>query len=583
MLRGIFRTKSVDEILASHDRPGQGMRKELGAVQVTLLGIGAVIGTGVFTLIGTAAAGDSQRPGAGTSLVLSFLISAIVCAFTALCYAELAAMVPISGSAYTYSYATLGELIAWIIGWDLIIEYAVGNVAVAISWSKYFRRMLLDLGVPFPFWLATDYRTAAAQGMLDQAPNVLGVPIVFNVLAFGIVMGITIILVRGVKESATFNAVMVAIKIAVLLFFVGMALWFVSPSTFSANWKPFFPQPQGWHGTLAGAAVIFFAYIGFDAVSTVAEETKNPSRNIPIGIIASLAICTIFYVVIGAVFTGMIPYAELTQIPADDRAEPLTLALSRVAPTAKWAVVILAFGSVVAQTAVLLVFQMGQPRIFFAMARDGLLPPIFARLHPTYRTPHITTILTGLVVGGLAGVANVDEMADLTNIGTLFAFVLVCLGIPILRRREPDRERKFRVPFGPYLLPALGASSCVGLMVYLPPTSWWRFVGWLILGLSVYCSYGFAHSTVGRDHGRTNRTPGGFRLAAIGFLAAALGMFLIPHEASLQSEIAEVKEARGADNARALWGFGLILAGLAAGAAGVATGLRKDDPPPEGP
>src|SRR6266550_1049265 len=308
MLRGIFRTKNLDDILASAQEKGHVLKRTLGPINVTLLGIGAIIGAGIFATVGTAAAGDASRPGAGPSLMVSFAITAIVCAFTALCYAEMAAMVPISGSAYTYSYATMGELVAWIIGWDLILEYAIGNVAVAISWANYFRTFIHDaLGVDIPQWLSTDFRTARKiPGLIESAPHILGIPIVFNLLAFGIVALITIILVWGIKESAEFNAAMVGVKIVVLVFFIGFLLYMVTPSKMAANWHPF--QPTGWGGTLAGAAVVFFAYIGFDAVSTVAEETKNPARDLPIGIIASLLICTVFYVVVAAVFTGLIPY-----------------------------------------------------------------------------------------------------------------------------------------------------------------------------------------------------------------------------------------------------------------------------------
>jgi APA family basic amino acid/polyamine antiporter len=363
LLRGLFRTKKLDDIMAAAET-GPALRRDLGAFQVTMLGIGGIIGAGIFATIGTAAAGDAVRLGAGPSLMLSFCIPAVVCAFTALCYAEFAAVVPISGSAYTYSYATLGELVAWIIGWDLIIEYAVGNVAVAISWANYFRTLLQSAGIDFPLWLATDYRTAARiPGLYESAPQLFGVPIVFNILAAGIVGLITVVLVLGIRESARFNSGMVLIKILVLLFFIGVALYYVSPAQMQVNWHPF--QPNGWKGTFAGAAVVFFAYIGFDAVSTVAEETRNPGRNLPIGIIASLVICTVFYVVVAAVFTGMLPYPELIQRLSTEQAEPLTMALDHVAPNQTWATAIVALGSVIAHTAVLLVFQLGQPRIFF--------------------------------------------------------------------------------------------------------------------------------------------------------------------------------------------------------------------------
>ncbi|HEX2641959.1 MAG TPA: amino acid permease [Thermoanaerobaculia bacterium] len=577
MLRGIFQTKKLDDILASAEGSANTLRRELGAGSVTLLGIGAIVGAGIFATIGTAAAGDAARPGAGPSLMISFAITALVCAFTALCYAEMAAMVPISGSAYTYSYATLGEFIAWIIGWDLIIEYAIGNVAVAISWANYFRTVLENVGVHFPLWLATDYRSAAKiPGLYESAPQLFGIPIVFNLLAAGIVALLTMVLVLGIRESARFNAAMVVVKILVLIFFVVVALRFVSPGEMAANWHPF--QPQGWGGTLAGAAVVFFAYIGFDAVSTVAEETRNPGRNLPIGIIASLVICTVLYVSVAAVFTGIMPYPQLIQKLATEQAEPLTMALDYVAPHQNWATLIVAIGSVIAHTAVLLVFQLGQPRIFFSMARDGLLPASFARVHPRYRTPHVTTILTGVVVGGIAAVASIDEMVDLTNIGTLFAFVLVCIGIPILRLKDPARRRPFRVPFGPFLLPILGAVSCVFLMFYLPPASWWRFVGWLVLGLSVYCAYGYTRSNIGRQEGRPARTTGALKVASLGFLLLAVGLFTIPHNAGPGKLIFEASSALSEDHGRALLGLILIGAGLVIGLAGVmAEASRRPD------
>src|SRR5689334_10112460 len=438
MVKELFRRKGLDRLTAEAEEPGHRLKKALGPVDVTALGIGAIIGAGIFATIGTAAAGDPTRPGAGPGLILSFVLTAVACGFAALCYAEFAAMVPISGSAYTYAYATLGELIAWIIGWDLIIEYAVGNVAVAISWGNYFKTLVAPI-VAIPDWLSTDYRTAAhIPGLLANAPHIFGVPIVFNVLAFGIVALITILLVWGIKESSNFNAVMVLIKILVLLFFIGLALYYVSPAKMTENWKPF--QPQGWFGTLTGAAVVFFAYIGFDAVSTVAEETKNPARDLPVGIIASLVICTILYVLVAAVFTGMVPWDVVRNWTAAQRGESLTMALETVAPQALWQNTVIAFGSVVAHTAVLLVFQLGQPRIFFSMARDGLLPSVFASVHPRFKTPHVTTILTGVAVGGIAAFATVDEMVSLTNIGTLFAFILVCVGVMVLRHKDPGRE-----------------------------------------------------------------------------------------------------------------------------------------------
>ena len=569
MLRGLFRTKNLDEILAQVGGPQFSLKRTLNAFNVTLIGIGAIIGAGIFATVGTAASGTAERAGAGPSLMLSFVITAIVCGFTALCYAELASMVPISGSAYTYSYATLGELIAWIIGWDLIIEYAIGNVAVAISWAEFFNRLLRNLGIHVPDWLTSNYRTATDE-TLAAAPHIFGVPIVFNILAFGIVALITVVLVWGIKESSNFNAVMVLIKIVVLLFFIGLALYYVSPATMATNWKPF--QPQGWVGTLTGAAVVFFAYIGFDAVSTVAEETKHPARDLPVGIIASLIICTILYILVAAVFTGMVPWKTLVNWTAAQRGESLTMALESVAPQALWQNTVIAFGSVIAHTAVLLVFQLGQPRIFFSMARDGLLPSTFASVHPRFKTPHVTTILTGVAVGGIAAFATVDEMVSLTNIGTLFAFILVCLGVTVLRHKDPQRARPFKVPLGPYLLPGLGAVSCALLIYFLPEGSYWRFVGWLMLGLAVYFSYGYTRSAVGQKLGRPTRTPVGLKFAAVCFLLVAVGLFVIPHDVAPRELFSEALNPTAEKHNQTLYGLIIIIGGLIGAFIGIRVG-----------
>ncbi len=501
---GVLRTKSLDAILKDAEEPEMSLSRTLGATDIIMLGIGAIIGAGIFSTVGTAAAGDLSRPGAGPALVLSFVITAVVCGFTALCYAEFASMVPISGSAYTYSYATLGEVVAWIIGWDLIIEYAVGNVGVAISWAAYFRS-LLELGsIHVPDWLAMDYRTylktLAAGDIHDVAPSVFGKPFVFNILAAFIVALLTVLLVWGVRESAKFNTVMVGFKLLILAFFVIAGFAYIR----SENYVPF--APNGFKGISSAAAVVFFAYIGFDAVSTVAEETRDPKRNMPIGIIGSLIVCTVLYIVVAAVFTGLISYTDLTHASIASQAEPLTYALRHAAEATggnlgwlKIVTFIVAVGAVIATTAVLLVFQMGQPRIFFSMARDGLLPSLFARIHPKFRTPHVTTILTGVFVGAIAGVTSIDEMVDLTNIGTLFAFILVCAGVIILRYREPDRARPFKVPGG-IVVPILGIFSCLYLMYFLPSTSWFRFAAWLNFGFVIYIAYGAVRSKLtGRD------------------------------------------------------------------------------------
>lgn len=506
----LFKIKSLSSILAEAHDPKTKLKRVLGAFDLILLGIGAIIGAGIFATIGTAAAGDSLRPGAGPALIVSFAITAIACAFAALCYAELAALVPISGSAYTYSYATFGELVAWIIGWDLMIEYGVGAIAVAISWSGYFTGFLRGFGINLPAWSTLDFRSAVrgfekasallAKGMpFDQldpglqrtwqavhsAPSFLGIPVICNIPACLIVLSLTMLLVRGIKESSRFNEVIVAVKLLVLGFFVLVGAFYVKPQ----NWIPF--APNGFSGIKAGAAIVFFAYIGFDAVSTAAEETRNPKRDLPIGIIGSLIICTIIYMVVAAVFTGLIPFGTLKEYLAHEKAEPLTMAMQHI--NLNWAAGIIAFGSVAAHIAVLLVLLLGQARIFFSMSRDGLLPRVFSRVHPKFKTPYVTTIVAGSIVALFAAFTNIEEMVDLTNIGTLFAFTLVCFGVIILRVKEPHRQRSFKVPFSP-ITPLLGVASCIFLMTGLPNITWLRFVIWLIIGLIVYFFYGIKNS-----------------------------------------------------------------------------------------
>lgn len=482
----LFRKKSVNQILSEAESGENRLKRALNALDLTALGIGAIIGAGIFALTGTASAGGAHHIGAGPAIVISFIITAIACGFAALCYAELASMLPISGSAYTYSYAAFGEFIAWIIGWDLILEYAVGNIAVAISWSAYFVELLRGFGITIPAWLTTDYvRAINTPEILNSAPQITipflnkNIPIFFNLPAFGIVALITIVLVIGIKESSAFNAIMVAIKLVILLFFIIVGAFYVKPE----NWQPF--APNGWKGIMSGAALVFFAYIGFDAISTAAEETKNPQKNLPIGIIASLGITTILYIAVAIVLTGMIKYTELN-VP-----EPLAKAFSSIG--LNWAAGIVAFGAVVSTTAVLLVFQLGQPRIFFSMARDGLLPQWFAKVHPKFKTPHVTTILTGIFVAIPAAFADIGEAAELTNIGTLFAFVLTSGGVLVLRYTDPNAPRQFKTPLVP-IVPILAILTCFYLMLSLPLITWIRFIVWLLIGFVIYFSYGYRHS-----------------------------------------------------------------------------------------
>ena len=488
----LFARKPIADLIAEEGHPN-ALKRELGAGDLIMLAIGAVIGAGIFGAIGTAAAGQTDatghviRSGAGPALVFSFLLLGGACALAALCYAELASMIPQAGSAYEYTYATLGELVAWIIGWDLILEYAVGNVAVAISWGDYFKTLTGGL-LHLPVWLTTGYRTAllrsdaGVHGLLATAPRVAGIPVLVNLPAFAIVAFITWLLLRGVRESARANNIMVVVKLLALALFIGAGLTKIDP----ANYTPF--APNGFAGIHHGAAIVFFAYIGFDAISTAAEETKNPQRNLPIGILGGLAICTVIYVIVGAVLTGMVNYKELDP---SLHADPLAYALQRTGmQSAGWLV---ALGAVFSMTAVLLVFQYGQPRIFYAMGRDGLLPRWTARVHERTRVPYATTLITGIFVALWALIGDAGETYDLTNIGTLFAFALVCIGVLVLRHTQPERPRPFRVPF---VWPVCigGAAACVFVMQGLPRQAWERFGIWLVLGLALYFAYGFRHS-----------------------------------------------------------------------------------------
>ncbi len=492
----LFQRKPIAELLVDEADSSRSLKRVLGAGDLIMLAIGAVIGAGIFGAIGTAAAGQVAPDGtviryaAGPALVFSFILLGGACALAALCYAELAAMIPQAGSAYAYSYATLGELVAWIIGWDLMLEYAVGNVAVAISWGDYFNSLVRSVGIDLPAWLTTGYRTELlssnpdVSGLMNTAPHIFGMPILINLPAFGIVMLITWLLLRGARESATANTIMVVIKLAVLTLFIAVGASHITP----ANYTPF--APNGFTGIHQGAAIVFFAYIGFDAISTAAEETKNPQRNLPIGILGGLAVCTVIYVIVGAVITGMVPYTELGV------ADPLAKALEMIGYSGVGAIV--AFGAAISMSAVLLVFQYGQPRIFFSMARDGLLPEWIARIDQKTRTPYTATLITGILVALASAIGDAAETYDLTNIGTLFAFALVCAGVLVLRVKEPGRHRPFRVPFVWAIAP-LGVVACLFIMVGLPKQAWERFGIWLVIGIVLYALYGYKHSKLHRS------------------------------------------------------------------------------------
>lgn len=513
--QAFLRRKSPQLLLSEAEGGEHGpMHKHLSAFDLIAFGVGATIGSGIFALTGTAAAGQAVaeqsimstpllnfimgstlgREGAGPAIVVSFIIAAIACGLAALCYAELASMIPVSGSAYTFAYASLGEGIAWIIGWDLILEYAVGNVAVAVSWSDHFLHLYHGLtGQGLPLWLTSDLATAlkrkaemasSAQSVLYSnfdLPTLWGQPIAINLPALLIVALVTYVLVVGIKESARANSIAVAIKVLVVLFFIGYGAFLVKPE----NWVPF--APNGLVGIMGGAAIVFFSFIGFDAVSSTAEETKNPQRDMPIGMIGSLIICTLLYAGVSLVLTGIMPYKSY----ANDAA-PVATALAHGGSA--WAHLVVAVGALAGMTSVLLVFQLGQPRIFMAMARDRLLPDFFARLHPRYRTPFIPTILTGLLVGVSSLLIDIGQAAELTNIGTLAAFIIVCGGVMVLRKTEPDHPRAFKCPLVP-AVPLAGIVACLILMLSLPLITWVRFIGWMALGFAIYFMYGLRRTS----------------------------------------------------------------------------------------
>jgi APA family basic amino acid/polyamine antiporter len=482
----LFRTKSIDALIAASEDPERKLRRTLGPWSLTALGIGAVIGSGIFTLTGTAAAGKvipvknileatvldllvsgsaahSQmgRPGAGPAITLSFLLVAVACLFAGLCYAELASMIPIAGSAYTYSYAILGEIVAWIIGWDLILEYAVSNMSVAVGFSAYLQDLFENT---FGFHLPP-------QWAFPPFPAAGGPKGIFNIPALLITLLVTWILVRGVRESAGTNSAMVAIKVAAIVIFCVGAAGAVN----SSNWHPF--APHGFPGILTGASLVFFTYIGFDSVSTAAEECRRPQRDLPFGIIATLIVCTILYGAVSLVLTGIMNYTKLgTDSPVADALKGLGYNRLRLIVTA---------GALMGMLSSLLVYQYGQARIWFAMSRDRLLPRMFSAVHKRFQTPHISTWIAGFVVGIPAGIWDIDTFAELSNIGTLFAFVLVSLGVIVLRKKQPDRPRSFRVPLVP-LFPILSILCCVVLMLGLPLLTWLRFFLWLAIGLLIY-------------------------------------------------------------------------------------------------
>jgi APA family basic amino acid/polyamine antiporter len=473
---GIWSTKKISDLQESSSQEGATLRRALTAWNLTLLGVGGVIGAGIFVITGKAAATC-----AGPAVVLSFVISGIACMFAGLCYAEFASMIPIAGSAYTYAYATLGELIAWIIGWDLILEYLFGASTVAVGWAGYLRGFLQSLNLHLPDHLMQ------APFVLDDHTHILSFDHWgLNLPAMALVGLMTTLLVIGVKESARFNNVIVAIKVAVILIVICLGFAYVKPS----NWQPFIPPSPdgqfghfGWSGIARGAGFVFFAYVGFDAVSTTAQEAKNPQRDMPIGILGSLAICTVLYVLMTLVMTGLVHYTTLN----DDH--PVFTAISGMGPSiTRWLGPLISIAALAGLASVVLVLLMGQPRIFYSMANDKLLPPIFASVHPRFRTPWVTTIVTGSVSALLAGFFPVQLLEELVSIGTLGAFVIVCAGVWVLRIRQPHAHRPFRAPLVP-LVPILGIVSCLAMMASLPLGTWLRFLGWLAVGLVLYFGY----------------------------------------------------------------------------------------------
>jgi basic amino acid/polyamine antiporter, APA family len=480
----LFWRKSIEQLHA--DAASGNLRRALGPVQLTTLGVGAIIGAGIFVLTGQAAAQH-----AGPAIVLSFILAGAACGFAGLCYAEFASMIPVAGSAYTYAYATMGELLAWIIGWDLILEYSLGAATVAVGWSGYVVSFLHDLGINFPL----EWANPTGVDILVNG-QIVGQG-VFNIPAAIIALLVTALLVVGIKESASANAAIVIIKVAVVLLFIAFGAAYVNTD----NWSPFIPEgtgtfgEYGWSGIVRGAAVVFFAYIGFDAVSVAAQEAKNPQKDMPTGILASLAICTALYIAVSLVLTGIVSYTSLN-VP-----DPIAVGIN--ATGLNWLKPFIKLGAIAGLSSVILVMIMAQPRIFYAMSRDGLLPPVFKKIHPTYRTPHVTTIVTGLAVAIVAGLFPIGTLGHMVSIGTLLAFVIVSVGVLVLRYKQPDLERPFRTPGMPFV-PILGAVSCFYLMSFLPIETWIRLFIWLAIGLAIYFLYGGRAAARARALGLTN-------------------------------------------------------------------------------